>query len=108
MHLWLKVIIGSCLVLICAIFGGCLGFWLPARGTEGDTGAAGVADGMMMIMYGTLGLFLGLVVGITGVLILWSQLGRNRVLATPISASPSDNVWPPPPTQVRSGNEVQK
>ncbi len=119
MPTWPKVAISSSIILICAVFGCGLGVWLPARGTEGDAGAAGVADGMMMIMYGTLGLFIGLVVGIVGVVILWSRLDKNQVSIVGMEALPEDNTWPPPPTvigqsdamptaQTRQGDEEPK
>lgn len=118
MPTWLKVITCSTIILLCTIFSCGLGLWLPARGTERDTGAAGAADGMMMIMYGTLGLFIGLVVGIVGAAILWSRLDK-RVSTVAMSALPHDQVWPPPPTvatqpetvpaaQLRRGDEEQK
>ncbi len=101
MSLWLKIIVYPSLVLFCTFLGGVIGVWIPAHGTEKDTGAAGVADGMGMILYGFVGLAIGLAVGIVLLLILMAWLERRELTADPAPPQePEENGWPPAP---RSG-----
>ena len=97
MPTWLKLLIYPFIVLFFASLGGFVGMWLPARGTENDTGAAGAADGMEMILFGAIGLAIGLVVGASAVLILHVLLNRNKNVQTKPVVSQEDNVWPPAP-----------
>ena len=96
---WLRVLIFSSILLFCTILGGIIGAWLPARGTEYDTGAAGAADGMEMILFGLLGLSIGFFVGLIGALILSFQLNRVSATRAEYVTLSGEEVWPPPPTR---------
>lgn len=96
---WLRVLVFSSILLFCTILGGVLGAWLPARGTEHDTGAAGAADGMEMILFGLLGLSIGFFVGLIGALILNFQLTMFSMARTEYVTPSGEDVWPPPPTR---------
>jgi len=95
MSLWIKILVYPALVLLCALVGGSIGVWIPAHGTENDTGAAGAADGMGMILFGFIGLVIGLTVGIILLFSLMAWLKHKK----PVELAPpqEENVWPPPP-----------
>lgn len=99
MPTWLRVPVYFLILLFCTVFGGGIGAWLPARGTEGDTGAAGVADGMQMIMFGTLGLFVGFFIGLLSIFILKPHLDKTSSVTAKYADPPGEDVWPPPPRQ---------
>ena len=100
MPISLKVLLSLAIEVICGATGGLLGAGIVIGCLW--AGEMGPGAGVSMMLFGVIGLVVGLIMGAAGIVVSWRRVGASTLPLPPVQGDTADGVWPPAPSRSKT------